>query len=66
MKFNKLDDFMLRVEKHPNGCWLWFGTRNKHGYGGYWAHRFSWERSKSKIPKGSEKMAQEFVGHATD
>src|ERR1700687_273872 len=55
MKSNKLDDFMLRVNKHPSGCWLWFGTRNKHGYGlygGYWAHRFMWERSKSKIPKG--------------
>lgn len=41
------------------GCWVWFGTRNRKGYGClsyqrkyYAAHRLSYELEKGKIPQG--------------
>lgn len=43
----------------PDGCWLWKGFLNEHGYGGVrwqgrWqrAHRLSFEAAKGPIPEG--------------
>lgn len=53
--------FWIRVNKNaPNGCWLWIGSKNPHGYGTLsikkvhtLAHRKSWEMAHGPIPKGS-------------
>lgn len=49
MTIKTLEDFMLRVEKHPNGCWLWTGYKMHKGYGqtsfqheGWRTHRLSY------------------------
>ena len=50
--------FYTKVLK-TESCWLWNGTPNTSGYGHflnkgkiYYAHRFSYEIHKGKIPKG--------------
>lgn len=52
--------FFKKVEKHPNGCWLWRGGTSR-GYGTFWngtttskVHRWSYEFHKGKVPKGLE------------
>lgn len=48
-----------RVNRTPEGCWLWRGAINEFGYGMVWfegrkilAHRFNYEKIKGPIPKG--------------
>lgn len=49
--------FDTKVDKGPqhNGCWLWIGKLDRYGYGKFvvMAHRFSFQRYKGEIPKGS-------------
>lgn len=59
--------FWERVNKQPDGCWLWTGTTNLRGYGilarnntMQLAHRFSYELHKGVIPDGM------FVCHSCD
>lgn len=55
-----LERFHNYIYPEPNtGCWLWAGTISTHGYGityvnykRYFAHRFSYEVFKGKIPDG--------------
>lgn len=50
----KNDLFMSKVNQ-TNTCWLWLGTIKDNGYGtfaGVYAHRFSYELHKDKIPEG--------------
>lgn len=54
--------FWSRVEKIPNGCWLWTGSPSYQGYGKIsvngeeqYVHRVSWEMAnKRKVPKGKQ------------
>jgi hypothetical protein len=65
---SRMERFMDKVFKHPNGCWLWQGTQNGHGYGWFtWrdgkggtAHRAAWRLFKGPIPTGL------FVCHMCD
>lgn len=49
-----------KVDKSPNGCWIWTGCRNPGGYGQVGdgngglalAHRVSWQITKGEIPDG--------------
>lgn len=55
--------FMSYVQPEANGCWVWRGATDAHGYGRFrqrLAHRVSYERSKGPIPTGL------FVCHACD
>ena len=50
--------FWTRVEPQEDGCWLWGGQINDHGYGlfragrVYRAHRWSYEHLVGPIPEG--------------
>jgi len=57
--------FWRYVEKSDNGCWLWSGSLNKHGYGQLYAgmvdghrvppllaHRLSYQINTGTIPEG--------------
>lgn len=51
--------FWSRVEKVPDGCWLWRGGRTKNGYGvfgllnhTFLAHRVAYTMTKGAIPLG--------------
>lgn len=52
--------FWSRVEKQPNGCWLWLRGKCQ-GYGTFWdgrrharAHRYAYEVAVGPIPAGLE------------
>ena len=63
-----LDRFMMRVNKVPNGCWLWTGYKRPDGYGlmsitakrTERAHRTSWRLFHGAAPAGA------FVCHQCD
>lgn len=52
--------FLRFITYDPSGCWLWTGTLDKKGYGGFsiarckkiLAHRFAYEHFREPIPKG--------------
>lgn len=51
--------FWARVDKTPDGCWLWMGARGPLGYGAFWdgkkvlrAHRYAWAVTNGEIPEG--------------
>jgi len=63
--------FWSHVDKtsSPNGCWIWVGSKNEHGYGHFLlleninghtkkriakAHRIAWELCRGPIPEGLE------------
>ena len=49
--------FWTLVRPHPNGCWLWGGTVDHHGYGRYrmrLAHRLAYLELAGEIPDGLE------------
>ncbi len=56
------DRFWSKVDKSPNGCWLWVGSLSSAGYGtfnlgrrgdGYaLAHRYSYESVRGNVPDG--------------
>ena len=48
--------FLRHVEKRPNGCWIWIGSRNRRGYGIVrmdgklgTSHRKSWRLFRGEI-----------------
>lgn len=52
--------FWSRVQKDPDGCWIWQGAHYPHGYGHFWhggrdvyTHRFAWEITHGEIPDGA-------------
>lgn len=51
--------FWSKVDRQPNGCWVWNGSRTPNGYGtfrdgdkGHCAHRLSYQLIKGDIPTG--------------
>lgn len=54
------DRFWTKVDKRPDGCWLWTAYRNPDGYGRFrpyrqnqvMAHRFAYEQIVGPIPEG--------------
>jgi hypothetical protein len=55
--------FWEKVDKNPNGCWLWLAAKNQRGYGvigrdgvrkTMLAHRASYELNVGPIPDGKE------------
>ncbi len=53
-----IDRFKTKVDK-TGDCWIWTASKYGSGYGTFWdgekmtgAHRFSYQISKGKIPKG--------------
>jgi hypothetical protein len=53
------DRFWSKVDKEPNGCWLWTGADNGNGYGSFRtrsgtqkAHRLAYEELLGPIPDG--------------
>lgn len=52
--------FWAKVEKSPDGCWLWTGALGTHGYGVFClspgrvvlAHRYAYEQLIGSIPEG--------------
>lgn len=47
--------FLEKVEKAADGCWLWTGTKYSNGYGQFKrqiAHRYSYRYAKGEIPDG--------------
>ena len=60
---NDINRFFSKVNKLPNGCWLWTDHHDECGYGKYrankrmfLAHRFSYEIHNGQIPEGKEIM----------
>jgi len=61
--------FANKVEVTANGCHLWTGSKDRHGYGQIRddagtlvaAHRLAWEQSNGRRPKRSE-----YVCHTCD
>lgn len=61
---SKLSDrFWAKVDRNPDGCWLWTGSKSSHGYGQLFSmvgghravlhtHRISWELHNGPIPDG--------------
>lgn len=54
-----VERFFKYVEKAPDGCWNWIGTRQPNGYGAFGlggrtlrAHRWSYEHHVAPIPDG--------------
>lgn len=48
-------DFWERVDRKPDGCWLWtsYSKNGRYGqFGKYRAHRFMWEAVRGPIPDG--------------
>lgn len=66
MNGRELKRFWEKIEKVPDGCWLWRGNTRGKGYGRLWvgryiaAHRFSYELHNGPIPSGK------FVCHRCD
>ncbi len=60
MKSGTKGNFWSHVDKAgPNGCWLWIGALDRHGYGrctvgrrNYGAHRWAYIELKGEIPQG--------------
>jgi hypothetical protein len=59
----RLEYFLKKIDKQPNGCWLWTATLNEDGYGKFWvgksrgmvfAHRWGYEHWRGTIPEGLE------------
>lgn len=60
-KLKLTERFWRKVKKEPgeDGCWLWQGARDSHGYGiltirgrNYMAHKISWETANNaKVPR---------------
>ncbi len=56
------DRFWAKVEKRPNGCWIWTASDDGKGYGRFWicgkqfvrAHRFAYEMLVGQIPDGMQ------------
>lgn len=49
--------FWSKVERSPDGCWLWTGSINQHGYGRdgkRLAHRVVWEALRGPVANGLE------------
>ena len=51
--------FMEKVEKLPDGCWIWNGAKEHRGYGFFWfgrrqtgAHRWAYQKLKRPIGFG--------------
>lgn len=50
--------FWEKVDKQPDGCWVWTAGLSPSGYGKFWAedgssvrsHRWSYEQAKGQIP----------------
>lgn len=56
-----VERFMSRVAVDPDGCWLWTGLADQHGYGRIHfegrvtrAHRVSWMIHEGPIPEGQK------------
>ena len=61
-----MEQFMCYVHPEPNsGCWLWIGSRDRHGHGQiHWsdakkrttkrAHRYAYEQVIGPVPAGLE------------
>ena len=57
-KYNPIERFWQRVDKNKNGCWLWTGPLDTHGYANHYkgkplplvvkAHRFAMEQHTGK------------------
>ena len=54
----RAEKFWKKIKK-TEGCWLWTGAKNSHGYGyvkrrgkTYRTHRYVWEIMKGHIPSG--------------
>ena len=54
---NTIERFWKKVDKQPNGCWVWQASKTKDGYGKFFAwgtmviaHRFSYEIHQGPIP----------------
>lgn len=59
MSATSLQLFWRKVAIQPDGCWLWSGSTNGHGYGRlarsgklHGAHRFAYEHFIGPIPNG--------------
>jgi len=59
--FDNVALFWEKVQKDPDGCWLWTGSKNNKGYGqvtvrnrAVLAHRYSYELAFGPIPDGQE------------
>lgn len=47
--------FWGKVDKQPNGCWVWTGCIIRNGYGQCrqaYVHRMAWEQIRGPIPPG--------------
>src|SRR3990167_8282615 len=51
--------FARYIATDPNGCVIWLGALNQHGYGRFrygdrkeYAHRFAYERTHGPVPEG--------------
>lgn len=54
-----LQSLWSKIEKNPDGCWVWHGQTNKQGYGRLWfkgkqwrPHRLVWTLENGDIPEG--------------
>ena len=52
---------LSKIEENENGCWVYLGYTDKHGYGrfwlegrSHWAHRATYTIFKRSIPEGYE------------
>jgi len=64
------EKFWSKVDKNPDGCWLWTGGKITGGYGTIcdnygtrkhmYTHRYSWELANGPIPDGM------FICHTCD
>ena len=57
--------FLDKIDKQPNGCWIWTGYKYPSGYGLFYAygkkvlaHRFSYEINRGPIPPWTPKGYQ--------
>lgn len=54
--------FWAKVDKRPDGCWMWTASVKEHGYGAFGiraglirnAHAIAYELMKGPVPKGLE------------
>ncbi len=51
--------FQTKIRIAPNGCWIWFGEKEKHGYGRLtvgrvkvMAHRYAYQTLIGPLPQG--------------
>lgn len=59
MNTKQLHNFLRKIQEHPNGCWLWQGSKNPDGYGRFnlnghtlMAHKILYELIIGPIPAG--------------